>query len=265
MMENYPLKEEKDYIVKALEKGLTILEAFDTTNTEYSVLEISKKLKINRTTAFRLMKTLELKGFLEKNPESSKYGLGLKLLELGNLVTYNMDLQKYASPLLHELAQQLSLTVHLVVRQGSEAIYIDKEDPQDAVITYSRVGKRLPLYCTAVGKVLLSDLKPSQIKELFNEMKLTKFTNNTIDNLDDLIKEVELTKINGYAIDDEELLEGMSCIAAPIRNYKSEIIAACSVTGTDKQFLNSKKEFIIPQLINTANKISQKMGCKNTF
>ena len=249
-------------VVKSLEKGLAILAAYDTTNTEYSVLEISKKLTINRTTAFRLMKTLESNGFLQKNPDSAKYGLGLKLLELGNLVTYHMDLQKYASPILHQLAQDLSLTVHLVVRQGAEAIYVDKEDPRDAVIAYSRVGKRLPLYCTAVGKVLLSELTPLQIKELWQELKIIKYTANTIDNLQALLKAVEAVQNNGYAIDNEELLEGMLCIAAPIRNHKSEIIAACSVTGTDKQFLNIKRDLIIARLINTANNISHKLGWK---
>ncbi len=252
------LDREKDYLVKALSKGLTILEIFDSANTEYSVQEISKKLKINRTTAFRLVKTLAAKGFLEEN--NSKYQLGLKLLELGNLVNYNMDLRQNASPLLAKLAQKLSLTVHLVVKEGNEAIYIDKEDPLDAVITYSRVGKRLPLYCTAVGKVLLCDLSSDEIKQVFLGVEFSRFTANTITSVDSLTSEIKLAKESGYASDNEELQEGMICIAAPVRNHRNEVIAACSVTGIDKQFSNLDQDKVIHELLDTANKISGRMG-----
>lgn len=248
------------YFVHSLAKGVKVLSAFDYNKKELSVLEISKITGIHRTTVHRSIFTLEKEGFVEKNETTGKYRLGLKLFELGNMVAANMDIRHRARAHIEKLAETCEIAVHLVVRDGWEAIYIDKVEPPKGIIRYSRVGKRVPLYCTAVGKILLGAIPDEEIIKVLSKSEFNKLTPNTIDNLYELLKEVQKARDLGYALDLEELELGLNCIAVPIYNYKGNIIAAISASGSASQFPAEIIRGLADAVQETGRAISKSMG-----
>jgi len=248
------------YLVHSLAKGVKVLSAFDYGKKELSVQEISKITSIHRTTVHRSVFTLEKEGFIERNETNGKYRLGLKLFELGNMVAANMDIRHRARTYLEKLADNCGIAVHLVIRDGWEAIYIDKVEPTKSMIRYSRIGKRVPLYCTAVGKVLLGGLPEEDIIKALSKIEFMKLTPNTIDNLYELLKQVQNAKEVGYALDLEELELGLNCIAVPIYNHFGNIIAAVSASGSASQFPVENIQELVKNVQETGNGISSSLG-----
>ena len=248
------------YFVHSLAKGVKVLSAFDYNKKELSVLEISKITGIHRTTVHRSIFTLEREGFVEKNESTGKYRLGLKLFELGNMVAANMDIRRRARAHIEKLAETCGIAVHLVVMDGWEAIYIDKVEPPKGMIRYSRVGKRVPLYCTAVGKILLGGLPDEEIIKALSKSEFNKLTPNTIDNLYELLKQVQNARALGYALDLEELELGLNCVAVPVYNYRGNIIAAISASGSASQFPAETIKGLVDSVQEAGRAISTRMG-----
>ncbi len=253
-------KRSDEYIVQSLSKGLKILGIFNYSRTELSVQEISKLTGINRTSVHRSVYTLEKEGFLERNLSNGKYSLGLKLFELGNMVAENMDLRQRAKVYLQELKDTCNVTAHLVVLDNWEAVYIDKVEPSHNLIKFSAVGKRVPLNCTAVGKVLLSGFTDEEILASITSEQIKKMTPNSIDNMDDLLKEVRKVRTQGYALDLEELELGLSCVAAPIFNYNNEVVGAVSASSYISKIKAERLLDLSEKVIETARKISLSLG-----
>ncbi|GAW93780.1 IclR family transcriptional regulator [Calderihabitans maritimus] len=254
------MSEDERYTIRSIDRAIDILFCFTKDGSEFSITELAKLLKLHKSTVHRLVITMASRGLLERNPQNGKYRLGLKILELGSLVADRMDLRQRAREFLEELSARYRETVHLVVRDQNEAIYIDKVEPPDAVVRYSRVGKRLPLYCTAVGKVLLAGLPPERVVEIVDTLDLNPLTERTITSRERLVEEVELVRRQGYALDNEELEPGLRCVAAPIWDHRGRVIAACSISGSASRINNQRMEKLIKAVKRTALAISQHMG-----
>jgi len=248
------------YFVHSLAKGVNILSAFDYNKKELSVLEISKITGIHRTTVHRSIFTLEKEGFIEKNESTGRYRLGLKLFELGNMVAANMDIRHRARAHIEKLAGSCGIATHLVIMDDWEAIYIDKIESPKSMIRYSRVGKRVPLHCTAVGKILLGGVPDEEIIKALSKSEFNKLTPNTIDNLYELLQQVQHARDMGYALDLEELELGLNCVAVPVYNYRGNVIAAISASGSASQFPAEIIKSMIGPVQEAGKAISKGMG-----
>lgn len=250
------------YAIRSLNRALDILTSFSADHNEFSIAELAKLLDLHKSTVHRLVTTMVDRGIMQRN-QNGKYSLGLKILELGTVVLNHIDIRQQSRKFLEELSALYKETVHLVIMDKFEAIYIDKVEQPDAVVRYSHVGKRLPLYCTAVGKVLLSGLDPDELEQVVSSLDLIPRTDRTITCREKLKEAVYSVRRQGFALDDEELEYGLRCVAAPILNHQGQIVAACSISGNPGRLSDTKLNDLIADVRKTALNISTNMGYKS--
>jgi len=253
-------KANPNYPIKVLDKTFSILDILLQHGSTMHMTEIAEKLGFYPSTIHRILDTLRHWGYVEQDPKTQKYRLGLKLLELGMAKLHQMDLAREATPYLKELVKQCNETVHLGVLEGGEVLYLAKEESSQTIRMISYVGKRAPLHCTSLGKVLLAYLSAEERKKILGEKVLPRLTENTITDKRELEKELDKVREQGFALDREENEKDVRCVAAPIRNYQGEVIAAVSISSPifrlDKNIQNNLKE----ALIETSKKISMRLG-----
>ena len=253
-------KVKPNYPIKVLDKSLSVLELLLQQGSAMNMTEISEKLGFYPSTTHRILDTLKHWGYVEQDSHTQKYQLGLKALELGMAKLHQMDLVREATPYLKELVNQCNETVHLGVLEEGEVLYLAKEESSQTIRMISYVGKRAPLHCTALGKVLLAYLSAEERKKILGEKVLPRLTENTITDKRELEKKLSKVREQGFALDREENEKNVRCIAAPIRNHQGRVIAALSISSPtfrlDKNVQNNLKE----ALLETSKKISKRLG-----
>ncbi|XXD11482.1 IclR family transcriptional regulator [Klebsiella sp. R445] len=217
-------------IIQSVERALTILDLFNEQATELKITDISKQMGLSKSTLHSLLKTLQLHGYIDQNPENGKYRLGMKLVERGNFVVGTIDIRQKAKSWLTELSQHTGQTTHLGILDGREGVYIEKIEGKLAAIAYSRIGRRLPIHATAIGKVLVAWLSEAERQPLLEGYQYTAFTPATITSREALLAALAQTRANGYALDSEENEQGVRCVAVPVWNHESRVIAALSLS-----------------------------------
>jgi IclR family transcriptional regulator, KDG regulon repressor len=255
------------YRVRVLRKAFRLLELFSEEVPELLTSEIVEKLGYNKTTCFRLISNLEEEGYLDQDPLTHKYRLGMKLFFLGNLVKPYRYLKEVAKPLLEELNEATGETVHLAVLHRGEALYVDKIESRRTVrVVVSQVGRKLPAHCSGVGKVLLAYLPTEQVKEIVAAKGLASFTRNTITTYKKLKEELDRIVRQGFAYDNEEIEIGLKCAAAPVF-FGNQVTAALSVSVPRDRF-DDKREDLVQMVIGTAAELTrvlnQSLRDKNT-
>jgi len=245
-------------MIQSLERGILILEILESQKA-CGVTEIAKKLDINKSSAFRLLQTLEAKNLVEKD-EQNKYKLGTRFLQFANHVLEGMELTKIAKPYLDELVRLTQETAHLCILSNGKALFIDQKRSSEIVSVNTRTGGQEPLHCSAVGKVLLAFLKPDKLEEMLDSIEFTQYTPRTITSRPVLIAQLEKIRELGYAVDDEEINVGVRCIAAPIRDYTDSVIASIGVSGPASRVQFDSIDEYANSVKLVADKISIKMG-----
>jgi DNA-binding IclR family transcriptional regulator len=252
--------------VQAIERGCKILDALGTRKQSYSIQDLSSRLNLPKPTIHRILSTLRHFGFVAQDEVSKEYRLGFRLVELGYTVLDQIDLRKIAEPFLTKLANRVAETVHLVILDQGEIVYLDKvekvSDPRSLRMV-SRIGMRNYAHSCAVGKVLLAPLSDDERAQIVEKKGLPQLTRNTIVNFSKLNKHLAEVRAQGYAVDDEENEEGIRCVAAPVRNDRGSVIAAISISGPtvrmgEKRIHNDLKS----RVMKTALEISKKLGYK---
>jgi len=253
-------KTKPNYPIKVLDKSLSVLEILLKKGSSMNMIEISEKLGFYPSTIHRILDTLKHWGYVEQNSHTQKYQLGLKALELGMVKLHQMDLVREATPYLKELVNQCNETVHLGVLEEGEVLYLAKEESSQTIRMISYVGKRAPLHCTALGKVLLAYLSTEERKKILGGKVLPRLTENTITDKKELEKELNKIQKQGFALDDEENEKDVCCIAAPIKNYQGKTIAAISISSLVYRTDINKENHLKEALIETSKKISKRLG-----
>lgn len=244
------------YNIKVLNKVFRLFDLFNEDVLALSAAEIVGKLSYSQTTIFRIISNLEEEGYLEKNAETGKYQLGMKLFQLGNLVKPYQLLKATVRPLLQKLNQESNETVHLAVLYQYQALYLDKIEGHRTVrVVMSQVGQRLKAHCSGVGKVLLAGQPLEDVKSAVEENGLAAYTPNTITSWNRLKLELEKIRKQGFAIDNEEIEVGLKCVAAPIL-YNGRVVAAISMSVPKERF-DQKEEILMQMVIKTAKKLSE--------
>jgi DNA-binding IclR family transcriptional regulator len=220
---------------------------------------MSRDLEMNRTTVFRLLQTLVQWRFVEMVSDG-KYRLGMRVFEMGMAVMNSMELRREALPLLERLNNATRETIHLTVREGHSAVYIDKLSSPEYIVVQSRIGGRSPLHCTGVGKALLAHLDENEVKRYVRQEGLERLTANTITDARELARELERIRRQGYAIDNEEHYDGITCVAAPILDHHGRVSASFSIAGPTARLTASRLPELIRLAIEASRDISARLG-----
>jgi len=253
-------KANPNYPIKVLNKTLSILEILLQHDSSMNMTEISEKLGLYPSTIHRILDTLKHWGYVEQDPNTQKYQLGLKLLELGMAKLHQMDLAREAAPYLKQLVKQCNETIHLGVLEEGEVLYLAKEESSQTIRMISYVGRRAPLHCTALGKVLLAYMSEKERKKILEEKALPRLTEKTITNKKELEKELNRIKRQRFALDREENEKDVCCIAAPIRNYQGKVISAISISSPSFRINKNAQNNLKNALLETSKKISKRLG-----
>jgi len=245
--------------VQSLDRAFDILELLSREQHGLNLTEIGNRLDLHKSTVYRLLQALKERGYIDKSAQGS-YRLGMEFIELSSLYLNNLELKTEAQPILRELSSLSGNTAFLATLQESEVVYIDKMETHNSLRKYSIIGQRAPLYCTALGKSMLTGKTEEQIRSLYQERELKAFTERTIKSVDALVEEIEKIRRRGWSLDDEEYEQGLRCIGAPIRDYRDEVIAAVSTSGYASVITRERVEEVAGYVVKAARDISQRMG-----
>lgn len=243
-----------------MQKAIQLLELF-INEEEISLHQIAEMADIPKPTAYRLLTALEAGGLLYKekeNPHDSRYGLGLKLLELGNLVSSRLDIRKIALPLMEELAGDLNEVVHLVIESQQEAIYIEKVQSKRTLSLQTFIGRSVPLYIGSGPKLLLASM-PRDVQQNIIQDADETLTNQRIDHTE-LIQELENIHNQGYAISISEQDADTTGISFPVYDNHGDVIAALAISGLSSRFTGDRLEEMKLKGKSCANAISRLLG-----
>ncbi len=216
--------------VQSIERAIAILKAFSPEKEELGVTELSRKLDLHKSTVSRLLTSLQREGLVEENLVTRKYRLGMALVTLGGLVLQRLDVTQAARPLMQELANATQETVILAVKDGDEAVNVAQIPSSQLVKHIEWIGRRTPLHCTAVGKVLLA-YSPMTEQKAFIARGLPRYTPDTISDSDLLCQQLARVREQGFATGQGEFEVGLNAIAAPIYAHTGRVVAALSVSG----------------------------------
>jgi DNA-binding IclR family transcriptional regulator len=254
-------KDKSEYIIQAVSHALDLLEQFHGEVDELGVTELSKRLKLHKNNVFRLLATLESRGYIEQNRATENYRLGLKSLELGQTFIKQMGLLRQAKPILEKMVKECNETSYVAIFKEGYIVYLDVVETDLTVRVVSRVGSRLPAHCTAAGKIHLAFMSDEEIDALLPSRELKGYTPNSVTDREKLRKELRQVAETGVAIDNEELDPGVRCVAAPIRDYTRRIVGALSISGPSMRFSDERIEKELTPLIKqSAEELSTRLG-----
>ena len=246
--------------VKSASRVLEIIELLTNESGGATFGEICESLKIPKSSAHGLLGTLTEKGFLTLDAQSRTYHIGVRLWEAGQTYLQSFDLPTLAMPFLEEVRNQLHETVQLAILDGIDNVYIAKMDSDHQLVLQSRVGARLPAYATGLGKVLLSGLSDEVIKQRFKGVVLKSFTENSIQDLEQLLVVVREVRKNGYGTDEGEYTPGVICVATPVYGHSGDVVAAMSVSVPDVRSTVKSRAQALAALLEQSKALSARMG-----
>lgn len=248
-------------LVQSVDRALRIIEFLAENPTGAGITEISKSLGLSKGTVHRLISTLKERDFAYQSSNTELYRLSYKILYLYNCISNNIDMFKVSRPIIRKFADKVDATVHLATldEKRSNIVYIDRIEPmnsQKLFVMSSRVGKKAPCYCTAAGKMLLSQYSDDEIRDIMKGEEYKTYTDKTIKNIDGFLEEIHKVRKQGYALDENEYDHGIVCISIPIYNSNGKIDFAMSVTGL---ILYTKAEELI-NLKDQLDEVSRKVS-----
>lgn len=252
---------QNNYTIEILDLSLEVIEYMMGGNAEYyRASEIARQLKMNRSRVFRILKTLEKRGYVEFDPQTQGYCLGLKFLTIGENVRERLDLRREAQDVLLELARHTGDVAHLLVLFGQSAVCIDRYQGENMLQVAAPIGVPLPLYIGASPKILLAHLPLEERERIIEELDLRPFTPYTITDKEKLRRCLEQIRNQGYAVDEQDYEIGVYAIGAPVRDHTARVVAGITVTVPEVRYDESRKEKLIQMVVEAAKKVSSRLG-----
>lgn len=242
--------------VKTLKKALDVLESFSVSSPELGISEISEKLGLYKSNVHNLISTFEQCGYIERNPESGKYRLGMKILELAFIINSNLGLHNVIHSPMSELSTDVNEVVYFAVPQDSHILYLEGVYPANSYSIRSMTGETAEMYCTSLGKAILAYLPPDKAIKAISEQSMATHTPNTITDRQALLNELDLIRRRGYSIDNMEHEFGIKCIGIPVFKRDGSLLGAMSISGPSLRFDDGTIEEYAIKLKNCSQKIS---------
>ena len=252
-------RESKPAQVGVVMKVLRILEALHGNPSGLQLKEIAKQTAINKSTAYRFLAHLQGEGYLYRD-DAGAYVIGPKLARMGSGTNFEESLRKMGRPVLQKLWTATSETVNLAILDGQQILYLDVIESSHTFRFASQNGARRPLYCTALGKVILAHLPEEETRELLASCAFERQTPRTLNNPSKLKKDLVKTRSQGYALDNEEAVLGARCVAAPVFDATSKVVGGVSVSGPITRVTAEKVSVIAAMVKEAANSISRRLG-----
>lgn len=250
------------YHTRAVVRACRILTTFSADELELSVAELHKRLEIHKSTLVRLLRCMADEGFIEQNPETGKYRLGIKTFEVGSLYhrVRLRHIETFAQPYMQRFLDMYNLSANLAIRDGIEIVYISALEPHGIPlrVVYS-VGDRFGLHHTSLGKAMIAFLPDEELSELVERIEFTTLTPRTLSTANELLSYLKKVREQGFAVDDEESMPGLRCVGAPIWS-KGGIVAALSASGSTLIVTKERIEEIAGTVAEAANQISVQLG-----
>ncbi|GAA1969785.1 IclR family transcriptional regulator C-terminal domain-containing protein [Catenulispora subtropica] len=252
---------------QSLERGLEILSAFTEHRPVLGIADLARAAGLTKSTAHRYVATLAKLGYVLQDPDTRKYSLGPRVIDLGFAALNSMEITRIAAQPLQALSDETGYPASMAVLDGADVVYVDRRRSRRATgfpmdITL-HVGSRLPAYCTSMGKVLLADKDPEQLAALLDRSELTRRGPRTITGRDQLLAVLDRVRANGLAVNDEELAPGLRSVAAPVRDRSGAVVAAVNL-AVHLTTWNAPVETVVVRLEGplraTANEISVRLG-----
>jgi len=249
------------YVIQSVANALNLLEEFKGDRDELGVTELSKRLNLHKNKIFRLLATLEAKGYIEQNKATENYRLSVKSLELGQTFIKQLGLVRQAKPFLQQIVKQCNEMAYIgLIRQGS-VVCLDVAEACQTVKVVNRVGWSLPIHCTAIGKAQIAYVSEQELEKLGVLDSMDTFTENTIVDRAEFIRHLKEVAKRGYAIDNEEYNPGVRCVAVPVRDYTGRVVGSICVCGPSFRMTDEiLKTKIIPVVKDAGEKASKRLG-----
>lgn len=249
----------KELLNNSIVKAITIINCFSNEKPRLRLKDISSLTGINQPTAYRLLTTMKEFNLIEQN--DSIYSLGRAFLKYQGIVINSMTIRQVCLPFIEELSTNLKVNVNLAVLDENEVVYVARAETPYCMYGYFHIGMRRPIYCTALGKVLISR-QPEKVQDIFKR-GVRRYTLNTITSAAEYDKELENVRLQGYALDLEEWANGVNCIAVPVYGPTEEIVAGISISGPTSHHSVEELKEMIPFLLECANRLSTRLGSSN--
>jgi DNA-binding IclR family transcriptional regulator len=253
-------REKTNYVIQSVAHALDVLEQFYGEQDELGVTELSKRLKLHKNNVFRLLATLESRGYIEQNKATENYRLGIRCLQLGQLYIQQMGLLRQAKPILEEVTRQSKENTYVAVMRRSAVVPIAAVESKQPVRITSNIGESLPLHCTAVGKAYLAFESEETLRSSVGN-HLDKFTDKTIADFDDLAAHLKSVAERGFAVDNGEYVADVRSVAVPVRDYTRNVVGALAVSGPAYRLVPERIEKeIAPLVVKAGRDLSARLG-----
>jgi IclR family KDG regulon transcriptional repressor len=249
----------RSYNITALQRGLRLLQLFSESPHGLTAKQVAGQSRLPVSTVHRFLANLEGAGFLNCSGDSV-YHLGIACFAIGQAALGQLDIRRVSLPYLQELNRQTRETIHLTVRHGLSAVYVEKLDSPEQLRIYSRIGAAVPLYCTAVGKVMLAHMPDDERERVLPQLGVKRLTPNTVGNLQELDAELYRVRKNGYACDLEEHELHIRCVAAPIWDHAGSVNASLSITAPVVRMAVTRLRQLAPLIQTAGLQISRELG-----
>jgi DNA-binding IclR family transcriptional regulator len=250
----------RKYTINSLDRGLRILLILGQNGASLGVNEVSRRLDIDKSTTHRILSTLCGAGFVEQDPETRKYLLGVRVIEVAAMKLRTIELLKIARSAMQELMAQCRETVHLAVQTEGEVMYLDSEQYAAVITVNTTIGGRAPIHSSAVGKALLCGSSSEEVDRILAIKGLQRFTENTIVDPRQFHQHIQQTRERGYGLDDEETTIGVRCLAAPVLDHRGGILAAVGISGLTQRMPFERMPILAHLVKECASKISRQLG-----
>jgi DNA-binding IclR family transcriptional regulator len=247
------------YKLQAIDRAFSVLDLLGQSTKPMGLAQVTDALHLHKSTVHRFLMVLERHRMVERTPEGN-YRLGLKLYDLGNRAVQQFDLRDRVQPHLRLLVNEVGETAHLCIMEKALVVYLEKIEPSRSVRMTSRIGTSNPVYCTAVGKAMLSVLPADETAEILSRIRYVRMTTKTLMSEEELLRDLEKTRKRGYAVDDEEVEEGVRCVGAAILDNTGHPVAAVSVSGPSFRMTVQNVRHIAERLVECVQAISADLG-----
>jgi len=246
--------------VHSLARALQLLELLANEGRELSLTEIANGLGRPKSTVHGILSTLRDYRFVDQSAQNGRYRLGIRLFEFGHKVARNWDIREIALPIMKKLNREFGEMVQLATEDAGEVFYIEKIDSTHIIRIVSDLGMHLPMHCTGLGKAMLAYRTPSEVKRILAQSGMRSMTNNTITDIIKMDEELANVRKQGYAVDNQEIMVGLRCIAAPIRDKNGAVVYAISAAGLAERFTGEYFESLRDAITESAAEISRLLG-----
>jgi IclR family acetate operon transcriptional repressor len=246
--------------VQSLTRGLSLLEALATAESGLSLTDLARKVELAPSTAHRLLATLEKMGYVYQGGDLARWYVGLQAFTVGSSFLANRDFVAQSHPYLRRLMEQSGETANLGILDGTEAVFIDQVQCRETMRTIVKLGSRVPLHASGVGKAIFAALPDEQIDALVKVKGLPRITANTITSPEIMWASIRVIRQRGYSFDDEEHLPGTRCVAAPIYDEHAEALGALSLAGPLSRLPDDRIKQLGPLVAHTAEELTRRLG-----